>query len=184
MPNAKVVLTADEINRAITRISHEILERNKDFQNLTFIGIRTGGAFLAKRFQEKINLISGRLIPLGLLDITLYRDDLSEVGPQPDVRETKIDFDVTGKTIVLVDDVLFTGRTIRCALDAIIDFGRPESIQLAVLIDRGHRELPIRPDYVGKNIPTSNQEEVIVALQGETKDDLVTIMPRGDNHGG
>ncbi len=183
MSQTKVVLTADEINRAITRIAHEILERNKELKNFALIGIRTGGALLAKRFQEKINLISKCDIPLGILDITLYRDDLSEVGPQPDIRETKIDFDVTGKTLVLVDDVLFTGRTIRCALDAIIDFGRPESIQLAVLIDRGHRELPIRPDYVGKNIPTSKQEEVKVEFKGESSEDLVSLVPIGETHG-
>ena len=183
MPQAKIVLTTDEVNRAITRIAHEILERNKGIQNLALIGIRTGGAILAKKFQEKIRLISNQEIPLGLLDITLYRDDLSEVGPQPDVRETKIDFDVTNKVIILVDDVLFTGRTIRCALDAIIDFGRPECIQLAVLIDRGHRELPIRADYVGKNIPTSKQEEILAQFQEEGGQDQVTIVTRGENNG-
>ena len=183
MAPSKLVLTADEVNRAITRIAHEIVERNKNLQNLTFIGIRTGGALLAKRFHEKVCLLANRQIPLGLLDITLYRDDLSEVGPQPDVKETKIDFDVTEKIIILVDDVLFTGRTIRCALDAIIDYGRPESIQLAVLIDRGHRELPIRPDYVGKNIPTSKDEEVKVEFKEAGGEDSVTLMPRGATHG-
>lgn len=176
MSSKKIVLNADDVARAITRMSHEILERNKQIEQLAVIGIRTGGAVLAKRFQEKIQSLVKKEIPLGLLDITLYRDDLSEVGPQPDIKETKIEFDVTQKVIVLVDDVLFTGRTIRCALDAIIDFGRPECIQLAVLIDRGHRELPIKPDYVGKNIPTSKEEEVRVKLYEEDGVDEVLVV--------
>ena len=169
------ILSAEEMNRAITRISHEILEKNKGAERLVLIGIRTGGAALAKRFQNQIELIEGKKIPIGLLDITLYRDDLTEIGSQPNVGETEIDFDVDGKKVILVDDVLFTGRTIRCALDALIDFGRPESIQLAVLIDRGHRELPIKPDYVGKNIPTAKGEEVIVKFKEQDGEDGVVV---------
>ncbi|MBI4372763.1 MAG: bifunctional pyr operon transcriptional regulator/uracil phosphoribosyltransferase PyrR [Candidatus Omnitrophica bacterium] len=172
------ILTAEEMNRAITRISHEILEKNKGAERLVLIGIRTGGALLAKRFQGQIELIEHKKIPLGLLDITLYRDDLTEIGSQPNVGETQIDFDVDGKKVVLVDDVLFTGRTIRCALDALIDFGRPESIQLAVLIDRGHRELPIKPDYIGKNIPTAKDEKVIVKFKEQDGEDGI-VMTKG-----
>ncbi len=178
MTQNRVILNAEEVNRSITRITHEILERNKTIANLALIGIRTGGALLAKRFQEKLRDILSLEVPLGLLDITLYRDDLSEVGPQPNLKETKIDFDVTGKIIILIDDVLFSGRTIRSALDAIIDFGRPECIQLAVLIDRGHRELPIKPDFVGKNIPTAKHEEVIVKFKEEGGVDEVTVALR------
>ncbi|MBI4357699.1 MAG: bifunctional pyr operon transcriptional regulator/uracil phosphoribosyltransferase PyrR [Candidatus Omnitrophica bacterium] len=170
------ILLPEEMARAITRIAHEILEKNKGTQDLVLVGIHTGGAFLAKRFQSQIRTIEGHEIPLGLLDITLYRDDLTEIGPQPNVGETAIDFDVDGKKIVLVDDVLFTGRTIRCALDALIDFGRPESIQLAVLIDRGHRELPVKPDYVGKNIPTAKAERVIVKFKEHDGEDGVVVV--------
>ncbi len=173
------IINAEEMNRAITRISHEILEKNKGADRIVLIGIRTGGAILAKRFQSQIHSIEGKEILLGLLDITLYRDDLTEIGPQPNVGETEIDFNVDGKKVILVDDVLFTGRTIRCALDALIDFGRPESIQLAVLIDRGHRELPIKPDYVGKNIPTSKNEKVIVKFKEQDGEDGVSVVPKG-----
>ena len=171
------VLSAEEMNRAIIRIAHEILEKNKGASHLVLIGIRTGGAFIAKRFQDKIEKIECKKIPFGLLDITLYRDDLTEVGPQPSIGETEISFDVNGKKVILVDDVLFTGRTIRCALDAIIDFGRPESIQLAVLIDRGHREFPIKPDYIGKNIPTSKNERVIVKFKEHEGEDGIVLVP-------
>ena len=173
------VLNPEEMNRAITRIAHEILEKNKGAEQLALIGIRTGGAVLAKRFQEQIRTIENRQIPLGLLDITLYRDDLTEIGPQPSIGETEIDFDVDGKKIVLIDDVLFTGRTIRCALDALIDFGRPECIQLAVLIDRGHRELPIKPDYIGKNIPTAKNEKVVVKFKEHDGEDGVLVVACG-----
>lgn len=179
MTQAKHILNADEMNRAIARIAHEILEKNKGSQDLVLIGIRTGGAFLAKRFQQKLKEIEGKEIPIGLLDITMYRDDLSEVGAQPDMKVTEISFDVNGKKVILVDDVLFTGRTIRCALDAVIDFGRPESIQLAVLVDRGHRELPIKPDYIGKNIPTSKKEEVVVKFQEQDGADEVVVVEEG-----
>ncbi len=172
---AKPVLDADGIRRAITRIAHEILERNKGTQDLALIGIRTGGAHLAHRLQAEIKSIEKTEIPVGVVDITLYRDDLSERGPQAKIRETDIPFDITGKTVILVDDVLYTGRTIRAALDALIDFGRPESIQLAVLADRGHRELPIKADYVGKNVPTSHTETVEVCLteDGKPGDELI-----------
>jgi pyrimidine operon attenuation protein/uracil phosphoribosyltransferase len=161
----------------LVRIAHEILERNKGTQHLALIGIRTGGAHLARRIQSEIQTIEKSEIPLGVVDITLYRDDLSELGPQAKVRETEIPFDITEKKVVLVDDVLYTGRTIRAALDALIDFGRPRSIQLAVLVDRGHRELPIKPDYVGKNVPTSSFERVEVRLteDGQSNDELVIL---------
>ena len=174
------IINSEEMNRAITRIAHEILEKNKGTERLVLIGIRTGGALLAKRFQDQIRSIEKCEVPLGLLDITLYRDDLTEIGPQPNVGETEIDFDVDGKKVVLVDDVLFTGRTIRCALDALIDFGRPEIIQLAVLIDRGHRELPIKPDYVGKNIPTAKNEKVIVKFKEQDGEDAVYVAAKGE----
>lgn len=173
----KSLLDSDGIRRALSRISHEILERNKGVEHLALIGIRTGGVHLARRIQAEICTIEKREVPLGVVDITLYRDDLSERGPQAKVRETDIPFDITEKKVVLVDDVLYTGRTIRAALDALIDFGRPQSIQLAVLADRGHRELPIKADYVGKNIPTSQSETVEVRLveDGKKQDELVVI---------
>ena len=170
----KKVLDQEGMDRALVRIAHEILERNKGAEHFALVGIRTRGALLAKRFQTIIQEIEHQTIPLGVLDITLYRDDLTEIGAQPQVHGTEIDFDLNGKIVVLVDDVLFTGRTIRCALDAIIDYGRPKSIQLAALIDRGHRELPIRADYVGKNIPTSAGEEVVVRLtESDNRDEVV-----------
>lgn len=173
----KQILDSDGVRRVLVRIAHEILERNKGTQDLVLIGIRTGGAHLARRLQFEIHSIEKIEVPLGVVDITLYRDDLSERGPQAKVRETKIPFDITGKKVILVDDVLYTGRTIRASLDALIDFGRPQSIQLAVFADRGHRELPIKPDYVGKNIPTSQSETIEVRLteDGKAQDELVII---------
>ncbi|MCX5714648.1 MAG: bifunctional pyr operon transcriptional regulator/uracil phosphoribosyltransferase PyrR [Candidatus Omnitrophica bacterium] len=159
------ILDKEAIGRAVMRIAHEILEKNKGTQNLCLIGIRNRGAFLAQRLAEAVQKIDNPGVPVGALDITLYRDDLTLIATQPLVRKTEIDFDITDKNVVLVDDVLFTGRTIRAALDALIDFGRPKSIQLAVLVDRGHRELPIRADYVGKNIPTAKNETVDVRLE-------------------
>ena len=159
------ILDQDAIRRALVRIAHEILEKNKGTAELCLIGIRTRGAVLAQRLKECIREIEGDGVPVGILDITLYRDDLTLIATQPVVHETLIDFDITQKKVVLVDDVFFTGRTIRAALDALIDFGRPANIQLAVLIDRGHRELPIRADYVGKNIPTSLEQNVRVILE-------------------
>jgi len=160
------VLDADRIGRTVTRIAHEILERNRGVEELGFVGVRTRGVPLAKRLAARIEEISGVRVPTGTLDITLYRDDLMRhaVGPQPLVRSTEIGFSIDDRTILLVDDVLYTGRTVRAALDALIDFGRPKAIQLVVLVDRGHRELPIKADYVGKNLPTSRQQSVQVRL--------------------
>ena len=169
------IMDADGIRRALIRIAHEITEKNKGVKNVALVGIRTRGVPLAARIAEEIQKIENVKVPTGSLDITLYRDDLTTMGYNPVIHGTEIDFDVTGKHIVLVDDVLYTGRTIRAALDAIIDMGRPSSIQLAVLIDRGHRELPIRADYAGKNVPTSRKETVEVALQEEGKEDEVIL---------
>ena len=166
-----VLMDADGVRRVITRIAHEIVERNKGVENIMLVGIRTRGVPLAERVADEIEKIEKVRPPVGVLDITLYRDDLSTMAYQPVVRPTEMPVDIGGRTIILVDDVLFTGRTIRSALDALIDMGRPRSIQLAVLVDRGHRELPIRADYVGKNLPTSHSELVEVRLpeyDGET----------------
>lgn len=159
------ILDKEAVRRALVRIAHEIVEKNKGVEGLCIVGIRTRGAVLAQRLNQCIRQVEGVSLPVGILDITLYRDDVTLAATQPVVRETSISFDITGKKVVLVDDVLFTGRTIRAALDALIDFGRPAHIQLAVLIDRGHRELPIRADYVGKNIPTSLDQNVQVILE-------------------
>jgi pyrimidine operon attenuation protein/uracil phosphoribosyltransferase len=161
-----VVMDADRISRSVTRIAHEILERNRGVEDLALVGIRQRGVPLAARLAVCLRELSGVDIPTGALDITLYRDDLMrhQVGPQPVIRRTEIPFSIDDKRILLVDDVLYTGRTIRAALDALIDFGRPRAIQLVALIDRGHRELPIRADYVGRNIPTSSQQSVQVRL--------------------
>lgn len=168
------VLDEGGVERALARIAHEILERNHGTAHLTLVGIRSRGVLLAERLQKKLSEIEKKEIPLGILDITLYRDDLSEIGPKPELRETNIPFDLKGKIVVLVDDVLFTGRTIRAALDGLIDFGRPQAIQLAVLVDRGHRELPIKADYVGKNVPTSIQDKIIIRLkETDGKDEAV-----------
>lgn len=176
MASERKVLTESDIKRALTRIAHEILERNHGTENLVILGIRTRGAYLAKRIQHEIKIIEGTEVPLGILDITLYRDDLGEIGALPEVRETELPFDPTGKIVVLVDDVLYTGRTVRAALDGIIDFGRPKAIQLAVLIDRGHRELPIKADYVGKNIPTSQKEQVVLRLSEQDGSDETVVI--------
>jgi pyrimidine operon attenuation protein/uracil phosphoribosyltransferase len=159
-----VLMDADGLNRSLTRIAHEIIEKNKGVEDLALVGIRRRGVPLAERLAQKIQEIERKEVNVGKLDITLYRDDLTTPFDQPVLHGTEISFNIVGKKIVLVDDVLFTGRTVRAALDAIIDLGRPLSIQLAVLIDRGHRELPIRADYVGKNIPTSRKEIVLVKL--------------------
>ena len=169
------IMDADGIRRVLIRIAHEITEKNRGVENVALVGIRTRGVPLAARIAEEIQKIENVAVPTGSLDITLYRDDLTTMGYNPVIHGTEIDFDVTGKHIVLVDDVLYTGRTIRAALDALIDMGRPKSIQLAVLIDRGHRELPIRADYAGKNVPTSRKETIEVALQEEGKTDEVIL---------
>jgi pyrimidine operon attenuation protein/uracil phosphoribosyltransferase len=168
------VLDATALDRALTRIAHEILEKNGGAKNLTFVGLRTRGVTLAQRLMAKITAIDGAAPPVGTLDITLYRDDLGMRGA-PVIRGTDIPFSIKDKTVILVDDVLFTGRTIRAALDALIDLGRPQMIQLAILVDRGHRELPIRPDYIGKNLPTSRRESVAVRLIEHDGEDRVVI---------
>jgi pyrimidine operon attenuation protein/uracil phosphoribosyltransferase len=160
------ILDQAGITRAITRIAHEILEHNKGCENLALIGIRTGGDHLAGLLQQRINEIEGTEVPLGEVDITMYRDDLAARGSLP-IGKTDIPFALDGKHVVLVDDVLYTGRTIRSAMDALMDFGRPKTVQLAVLIDRGHRELPIRADYVGRNVPTAREEDVKVIFNDE-----------------
>ena len=158
------LMDENAIARAITRISHEIIEKNKGVDNLVLIGIQRRGVPLAARIANKIKDVEGREIPVGILDITLYRDDLSLLNEHPVINGTEINFDIAGKKLVLVDDVIYTGRTVRAAIDALMDINRPQMIQLAVLIDRGHRELPIRADYVGKNVPTSRSEIVHVNL--------------------
>lgn len=173
-PN-KVVMDAEGIDRSLTRIAYEILEKNKGGDELVLVGIRTGGVYLAERLRKKISAIEKREIPLGILDITLYRDDLSGSHHKPRLGKTEIPFLLDGRKVILVDDVLFTGRTIRAAMDALIDFGRPKSIQLAVLIDRGHRELPIRADFVGKNLPSSLWQAVSVHLTEKNGKDEVII---------
>ena len=172
-----VVMDADRIHRTLVRIAHEILERNRGVEELALVGIRTRGVPLARRLAHAIAGINQHDVPTGALDITLYRDDLMRhaVGPQPLIRRTEIPFSIDDKRILLVDDVLYTGRTIRSALDALIDFGRPRSIQLIVLVDRGHRELPIKADYVGKNLPTSLKQSVQVRLQEIDGEDEVLL---------
>jgi len=172
------LLDKEALNRILMRIAHEILEKNKGTQGLCLVGIRNRGAYMAKRLSDCIEAIDKAIVPVGILDITLYRDDLTLIAQQPLVHKTEIDFDITDKNIVLVDDVLYTGRTVRAALDALVDFGRPKSIQLAVLIDRGHRELPIRADYVGKNVPTSQKETVEVRLAEVDGSDEVVIVEK------
>ncbi|MCM8781584.1 MAG: bifunctional pyr operon transcriptional regulator/uracil phosphoribosyltransferase PyrR [Candidatus Omnitrophica bacterium] len=159
------IMDKEAIHKVLVRISHEILEKCRDTSDLVIIGIRNRGELLAKRIAGELKKIANIDVPLGILDITLYRDDLTQVAEQPVVKETVINLDINEKRIILVDDVLFTGRTIRCALSELVDFGRPKNIQLAVLIDRGHRELPIRADYVGKNVPTALNEVVEVKLE-------------------
>ncbi len=170
-----VIMDADAMRRAIVRIAHEIIERNKGVENVVLVGIRTRGVPIAERLAAAIREIEKVELPVGMLDITLYRDDLSTLAYNPVCHGTEIEFDVDGKTVILVDDVLYTGRTIRCALDAIIDMGRPKAIQLAVLIDRGHRELPIRADFAGKNVPTSHKEAINVYLAEQDGTDEVVI---------
>jgi pyrimidine operon attenuation protein/uracil phosphoribosyltransferase len=168
------VLDDVALDRALTRIAHEILERNGGAKDLAFVGLRTRGVTLAHRLAAKIAAIDGTTVPVGTLDITLYRDDLGMRGA-PVVRGTDIPFSIKNKTVILVDDVLYTGRTIRAALDALIDLGRPGMIQLAIMVDRGHRELPIRPDFIGKNLPTSKRESVAVRLREHDGEDRVVI---------
>src|SRR5215813_11291812 len=172
----RLVMDAGDIARVLTRIAHEVLERNKGIQALGLVGIRTGGVHLAHRLVKRIQEIESASVPIGELDITLYRDDLSLRKEQPVLRRTSVPFDISDRIIVLVDDVLFTGRTIRAAMDGLIDLGRPAEIQLAVLVDRGHRQLPIKANYIGKNLPTARDEKVQVLLEESGEDDRVVIL--------
>jgi pyrimidine operon attenuation protein/uracil phosphoribosyltransferase len=182
MPSTESVriLDADGISRVLTRIAHEILERNKNLDGLSLIGIRTRGVPLAARLAENLGRVVGQVPPTGILDINLYRDDLSLIADHPVLKSTEIPFKLDGSKIVLVDDVLFTGRTIRAALDGLVDLGRPDWIQLAVLVDRGHREVPIRADYVGKNVPTSRVEQIDVRLKETDGEDEVLLIREAD----
>jgi pyrimidine operon attenuation protein/uracil phosphoribosyltransferase len=169
------IMDEKAINRSITRLSHEIIEKNKGIEDVVLIGIHTRGVPLAKRLASKIKQIEDAEVLVASLDITLYRDDLSKIDDNPVVNRCQIDIDINNKNVVLVDDVIFTGRTVRAAMDALIDMGRPNTIQLAVLVDRGHRELPIRPDFIGKNVPTSKKEIISVHLDEVDKDNEVEI---------
>lgn len=170
----KALADREDIDRVITRVAHEILEKNKGSKDVVLVGIKTRGVPLAKRIAKKIEEIENKVISCGELDITLYRDDLSQISSQPIVHNTEIPFDINEKVVVLVDDVIYTGRTVRSAMDALIDLGRPGAIQLAVLVDRGHREVPIRADFVGKNIPTSKNEIIEVKLDEiDDKEEIV-----------
>jgi len=184
MKNApdRVVLDRDDLRRTLLRIAHEIVEKNPGAQALAVVGIHTRGAVLARRLHALVGELTGSEIPLGDLDISFYRDDIPgrDPGAQPVVHSSHLDFDLEGRTIVLVDDVLYTGRTVRAAIDALFDYGRPERVQLAVLADRGHRELPIRPDYVGKNLPTGHSERVFVRLEETDEVDEIAIEGIGE----
>jgi pyrimidine operon attenuation protein / uracil phosphoribosyltransferase len=173
----KVVLERDDLRRALQRIAHEIVEKNPDPEGLAIVGIHTRGALLARRLHTLLGELTSAELPIGDVDISFYRDDVGakDPGAQPVVHASHIDFDLTGRTVVLVDDVLFTGRTVRAAIEAVFDYGRPRRVQLAVLCDRGHRELPFRPDYVGKNLPTALDERVNVRLEERDEVDEVTI---------
>jgi pyrimidine operon attenuation protein / uracil phosphoribosyltransferase len=183
--NEKVVLERDDLRRTLKRIAHEIVEKNPGREGLALVGIHTRGAVLANRLQALISELAGSEVPLGDLDISFYRDDIGGRTPadSPVVHASHLDFDLAGRTVVLVDDVLFTGRTVRAAIEALFDYGRPARVQLAVLCDRGHRELPIRPDYVGKNLPTSRVERVNVRLEETDELDEVTITITDDTPG-
>ena len=178
----RVVLDRDDLRRTLVRIAHEIVEKNPESESIALVGIHTRGAVLARRLHALVGELGGADVPLGDLDISFYRDDIGdrEPGAQPVVHSSHLDFDLDGRTVVLVDDVMFTGRTARSAIDALFDYGRPERVQLAVLADRGHRELPIRPDYVGKNLPTARDERVYVRLEEVDRVDEVTIERVGD----
>jgi len=169
----KSMLDSSAVKRAVTRITHEILEANKGVENLALIGIRSGGVVLAHMIKEKVHEIEGETVPVGTIDVTLYRDDLAAATHHPTIRSTEIEFSIDGKIIILVDDVLYTGRTVRAAMDAIMDFGRPKMIKLAVLIDRGHRELPIKANFIGRNIPTSKKDLIKVMFEGDIGVDLL-----------
>jgi pyrimidine operon attenuation protein/uracil phosphoribosyltransferase len=172
----RILMTAKDMQRALLRVAHEIVERNKGARDLVLVGMQTRGVPIAMRLASTIQSLEGINVPVGSLDIGLYRDDLSSLSLKPTVHRTDIPVDVTDKKIVLIDDVFYTGRSIRAAMDALVDLGRPQSIQLAVLVDRGHRELPIRADYVGKNIPTSRNEEIKVEIKEVDSTDKVVIV--------
>ena len=183
----KTVMTADDIRRTLARIAHEIIEQNKSMEHLILVGMRTRGVPLARRLAANIEKFEGTRVPVGELDFSLYRDDIALLDKQPVVQRTDIPVSVDSKAIILVDDVLYTGRSTRAAMDALIDLGRPHSIQLAVFIDRGHREMPIRPDYVGKNIPSSHQEEIkvyLVETDGVDEVAILTPVAQARNQGG
>jgi pyrimidine operon attenuation protein / uracil phosphoribosyltransferase len=177
--NERVVLDRDELRRTLVRIAHEIVEKNPGSNGLALVGIHTRGAVIARRLHALVGELTGSEVPIGDIDISFYRDDVEARSPdaQPVVHASHLDFQLAGRTVVLVDDVLFTGRTVRAGIEALFDYGRPARVQLAVLVDRGHRELPIRPDYVGKNLPTSREERVNVRLEETDDVDEVTIMP-------
>ena len=175
-----VLMSADDVRRAIVRIAHEIVEQNRGCQDLILVGMRTRGVPLAQRLSDAIRDFEGEEVPVGALDIGLYRDDLPARGTRIEIKPSDLPEDIAGKRVVLVDDVLYTGRSIRAALDALIDYGRPQRIQLAVLVDRGHRELPLRADFVGKNIPTSREDEVLVQLEETDGIDQVLVSERRD----
>ncbi len=177
--SATTLLDADDIRRALTRIAHEVIERDKGADDLVFVGIANRGDDLARRLATEIERIEGTSAPVGVLDITFYRDDIGLKAEAPEVQETRIGFDIGDRTVVLVDDVLFTGRTIRAAMDALMDFGRPRRIQLAVLVDRGHRELPIRADFVGKNVPTRMEDDIRVLVSEVDGKDAVEMREGG-----
>ncbi|ACC98279.1 Uracil phosphoribosyltransferase [Elusimicrobium minutum Pei191] len=177
----KLIKDGEELNRTLDRMAHEILEKHEIDNTLALVGIRTRGIYIARRLMEKIKKITGKDVLYGELDITLYRDDLSQVAEQPVLKATNIPFDITGKTIILTDDVLYTGRTIRSALAALSDFGRPSRIELAVIVDRGHRELPIKADYVGKNLPTAKTEIVHIKLKEYDGEDSITLLVKNND---
>lgn len=174
MPESPILLNASAINRVLTRIAHEIAERNDDSKAIVLVGVQRGGVFLAERLSKLLEGIWGHSIPVGKLDVSMHRDDLGQ-QPAPNVHPTVIPFDISGKTVILVDDVLYSGRTTRAAMDALTDFGRPSRIQLAVLVDRGHRELPIKADFVGKNVPTSRSENIDVRLREDGGEEVVYL---------
>lgn len=173
-------MDSSAINRTLRRIAHEIIEQNRGLENVYLVGIRSRGVPMAKMLSSILSEIENKEVPVGVLDITLYRDDLSTISHQPVIKGSKIDFDLHNTNVILVDDVLYTGRTVRAAIDAILDFGRPQHIQLAVLVDRGHRELPIKADYVGKNVPTSSEEIIKVSFSEIDGEDTVKIVERED----
>ncbi|PKN74811.1 MAG: bifunctional pyr operon transcriptional regulator/uracil phosphoribosyltransferase PyrR [Candidatus Cloacimonetes bacterium HGW-Cloacimonetes-2] len=176
MQTKSQIMDKAQMERTVHRIAHEIIEQNRGLEKIRLVGIRSRGVPLAQRLSSYLKLIENQEIPVGILDITLYRDDLSTISHQPVIKGSQLDFDIEDAVIVLVDDVLFTGRTVRAAIDALLDFGRPRQIQLAVLIDRGHRELPIKADYVGKNVPTSNEEIIKVEFEETDGQDSVRIV--------